>query len=165
MTEETKVPLTGVLHVHAETGSEGGFWAFQDDRFITENTTRFTCKQCHLYWDKSAETEEQVLEKAAKHGSEKQRTCEHQFEVVSPMNWSYEGQRILATGDRLKIFSKDDPACVIWEGEVNVKNQDTAHYDKSGDFAGYGMHAEPVDLPEEWPEWFSGGYRAELVPH
>lgn len=26
----------GVLHFHAETGTEGGFWAFQDQRFISK---------------------------------------------------------------------------------------------------------------------------------
>lgn len=32
--KKTQVSLKGVLHFHSETGTEGGYWAFQDERFI-----------------------------------------------------------------------------------------------------------------------------------
>ena len=34
-TNQEKTPLRGILHLFSETGTEGGYWAFQDDRFIT----------------------------------------------------------------------------------------------------------------------------------
>ena len=35
--------MTGVLHFHSETGTEGGHWAFQEDNFIrpTDDLERF----------------------------------------------------------------------------------------------------------------------------
>lgn len=32
---ETPQQFKGVLHLYSETGTEGGFWALQDERFIT----------------------------------------------------------------------------------------------------------------------------------
>ncbi len=29
--------FTGILHLFSETGTEGGYWAFQDERFITRD--------------------------------------------------------------------------------------------------------------------------------
>ena len=52
--------------------------------------------------------------------------------------WSYEGLRILATGDYLKVFDPEDPTTVKWEGEINLKPlglfTDDAHglYEKFG---------------------------------
>lgn len=45
--------ITGVLHFYSETGTEGGHWAVQDERFMnlpTGNNT--TCTHCGRYWDK-----------------------------------------------------------------------------------------------------------------
>ena len=33
--------LEGILHLHSETGTEGGYWAFQDSKFISIKTTRY----------------------------------------------------------------------------------------------------------------------------
>ena len=32
--------MKGVCHFHSETGTEGGYWAFQDERFITKTGMR-----------------------------------------------------------------------------------------------------------------------------
>ncbi len=37
-----KALLRGVLHLWSETGTEGGYWAFQDERFIAPNSTNFS---------------------------------------------------------------------------------------------------------------------------
>lgn len=31
-------PIRGILHLHIETGTEGGYWALQDERFIERST-------------------------------------------------------------------------------------------------------------------------------
>lgn len=36
--EQDKIRLEGVLHYWSETGTEGGYWAFQDKRFIKPPT-------------------------------------------------------------------------------------------------------------------------------
>lgn len=33
--------LRGVCHFHSETGTEGGFWAFQDEKFISPPCAEF----------------------------------------------------------------------------------------------------------------------------
>jgi hypothetical protein len=47
--------IEGVLFLFFETGSQGGYWAFQNKGFIRQNETRFVCRKCHLYWDKETE--------------------------------------------------------------------------------------------------------------
>ena len=37
--------LNGVLHLHSETGTEGGYWAFQDERFIKPSFVE-RCNPC-----------------------------------------------------------------------------------------------------------------------
>src|SRR5579862_9152972 len=40
-TGEQALPLRGVLHFYSETGTEGGYWAFQDERFIRKDPTGY----------------------------------------------------------------------------------------------------------------------------
>lgn len=46
--------ITGRLFLHSETGTEGGWWAIQDDKFITppaETPHTSVCKTCSYMWD------------------------------------------------------------------------------------------------------------------
>jgi len=43
--EET---LEGVLFFHSETGTEGGYWAFQDSRHIQENGASWSYEGLHI---------------------------------------------------------------------------------------------------------------------
>jgi len=48
----------GVLTFHSETGTEGGFWAFQDEKFMgLDAGQQFSCTRCHRVWDKNAQDE------------------------------------------------------------------------------------------------------------
>lgn len=43
----------GILLFHSETGTEGGYWAMQDERFITpapEQTSTKHCQKCGTLW-------------------------------------------------------------------------------------------------------------------
>lgn len=53
---------TGILHFHSETGTEGGHWAMQDERFMglknEHSEAQFHCPRCGRVWDKSRDLEE-----------------------------------------------------------------------------------------------------------
>lgn len=56
---EQKVTYNGVLHFHSETGTEGGYWAFQDEKFIDlPDPHNYSCTGCGRCWNKSKTTEE-----------------------------------------------------------------------------------------------------------
>lgn len=46
-------PINGVLHFHSETGTEGGYWAFQDERFITYVAPTYGIWGNQAVWDSS----------------------------------------------------------------------------------------------------------------
>jgi hypothetical protein len=52
----------GVLLFHSETGTEGGYWAMQDEKFmglVDESTMNtYTCSRCGSVWDKTRNPEE-----------------------------------------------------------------------------------------------------------
>lgn len=52
--EEKPHPIEGVLDFHFETGTEGGYWAFQDKRFITKDESgneRWSYSGLHILHD------------------------------------------------------------------------------------------------------------------
>ncbi|KKW22969.1 MAG: hypothetical protein UY70_C0008G0018 [Candidatus Kaiserbacteria bacterium GW2011_GWB1_52_6] len=153
-----KIRLRGVLTFHSETGTEGGFWAFQDERFITKNTTHFACTKCHHYWDKEKDPEGPPA-----FDDSDSRYCaplEHTFELISDENWSYDGLHILHNGDELTIFSKDDSS-VVWSGtiELTTFTSFTEHAD------GWWIHSDQNGVPRHiWATWFFQEYPAFLTP-
>lgn len=46
-----KLTLEGILHFHSETGTEGGFWAFQDKNFITKTLPSYGVFANQTVWD------------------------------------------------------------------------------------------------------------------
>src|SRR3989344_3745167 len=46
-----KPTLEGILHFHSETGTEGGHWAFQDERFISCVPPRYGVWDNQVVWD------------------------------------------------------------------------------------------------------------------
>jgi hypothetical protein len=49
----------GILTFHSETGTEGGAWAFQDEKFMNlPAANHFTCTRCHRVWDKDYHPDE-----------------------------------------------------------------------------------------------------------
>lgn len=157
-------PYIGFLIVYVETGTEGGFWAFQDKSFCRENSTQFACKKCHVFLDKERDSEEEFLKRTQ--SKPEMMTCEHDFELTSLMLCSYEGLHVLGSGDYLRIFSKEDSATVLWEGTVKLDvSSDTLVCDVAGNPTGYSMHSEPIDIDKKlWREWFYKEHLAELIP-
>jgi hypothetical protein len=121
-----QVPSTvvGQLHLHSETGTEGGYWAIQDERFIMPNTTCFSCTKCGVVWNSAAETEAEMSAKISTEGIfAGHRFCspsEHTFELSPPELWSYDGLCVLETGDALTIYDNEQSDKVVWEGIVSL---------------------------------------------
>jgi hypothetical protein len=50
--------MTGVLVFHSETGTEGGYYAFQDSKFMElPAPDRWRCTRCGRVWDKDRDAE------------------------------------------------------------------------------------------------------------
>lgn len=143
--------MDGVLNVHFETGYEGLPWAFQDARFISENTNRFACSVCGAYWDKSDGTGGPIVDDPTYvRQTDEHRYCapgQHVFKLVSKENWSYDGLHILSDGDTLTVYDKKDPSQVVWSGTLSVSRR------------GIAQNVEKTVCAE----WFTKGYPARLL--
>ena len=111
--------LRGVLHFWSETGTEGGHWAFQDEKFIFLPTPNWPHKR-----------------------------------------WSYEGLHVLEDGDILVIYSKEDPAQVVWAGTIKLKAYEVFVESAFGMW----IHADQEEIDRDtWSRWFIEEYPAKLI--
>jgi len=165
---ESRPSIRGVLHLWSETGTEGGYWALQDQRFITPNTTRFSCQTCGAYWDKAERPSGPVADEHVgdRHGTNSFGLpfCPpgtHDFRLICPEDWSYEGLHVLKDGDELTVYSKDDPSVTVWSGTIRLKQHPLFTEDASG----FWLHADQEGVSrEQWAEWFFQGHPATLRP-
>ncbi|MEK6968972.1 MAG: hypothetical protein AABW48_00935 [Nanoarchaeota archaeon] len=155
--------LEGVLHFYSETGTEGGHWAFQDSRFISPNTTRYTCKKCSLCWDKKQNpSAPRAIKRSSPDPGGFPDYClsdAHQFELICKEDWSYEGLRILEDGDTLTIYNPSKKK-KLWSGVINLKQYDlfTEHA------SGLWIHADQIGIEREvWAEYFFKNSPARLI--
>lgn len=158
------VTLEGVCHFFSETGTEGGHWAFQDARYISPNTTRFWCKTCGVYWDRSTHPDgpqTDDLPGLVNHaGTPFCGPDAHAFELISPTSWSYEGLHVLEDGDHLTIFDKDDPSKVVWDGLIELEQHPLFTEHASGMW----IHADQRGVDRDtWSLWFFKEHPAKLV--
>lgn len=163
---KAETTMRGVLHFHSETGTEGGHWAFQDERHITANTTRFSCTKCGAYWDKdhdpvgpTAETHPEGEDNLL--GDTYCAPDAHDFQLVCPESWSYEGLHVLENGDELTVFDKDEPTKVVWSGKIRLRQHPlfTEHAN------GMWIHADQKGIArEQWAAWFFAQNPATLTP-
>ena len=163
---KSRATIRGILHLWSETGTEGGHWALQDERFITKNTTRFSCKRCGAYWDKGTQPDGPAVddltgEKKNLLGGSYCAPGTHDFQLICPEDWSYEGLHVLKDGDKLTIYSKDDPSAVVWSGKIRLRQYPLF----TNSARGLWIHADQVGIPrKKWAEWFFKGYPAKLLP-
>ena len=165
--------LEGVLTFHTETGTEGGYWAFMDSKFMTENKTSYVCKKCYNFWNKEQEPGgPKPLEPLIKKGENYDLLMEelanlpvcppneHEFELYPKNFYSYEGLHILGNGDHLTIYDPNERDKVIWSGEINLQQYDL--FTEVADI--YWIHADQIGIEREtWAEYFFKEYPARLV--
>ena len=165
MSAEKRV-LGGVCTFHSETGTEGGYWAFQDEKFIKRDAPRGYCKKCGLWM----RPQNGVIQATRVHtvsldadgqikADERPICADGDHEEYVGDEWSYKGLHILKNGDRLTIFSKDNPEEVAWEGIINL------HYLPLFTEDAHGLwihHDQDGVVREEWALWFFKCHPARL---
>lgn len=158
--------LKGVCTFHSETGTEGGYWAFQDGQFITKNVLQSYCRKCGKCFDLQQNENLQVvkvlpLTEEVLAGKEPPECPEGQHEREIGDSWSYEGLHILENGDQLTIFSPDNPAQIVWFGTISLRQ----HPLFTEDVFGRWIHADQESIDREtWATYFLKEYPAELIP-
>lgn len=193
--------LKGVLVFHSETGTEGGHWAFQDEKFMNIANKDRRCTRCGRVW-MSWQTDEpkpsftywrhdprpnyldgyfacdepQDLPLArddsetfniayTKSSNDRALACytngHEGWELMYPKGmWSYAGLHTLGDGDHLTIFDPEQPANVVWEGDISLKQFKLFTEDAGGMW----IHADQKGIDRQtWSHWFMKAYPATLV--
>ena len=165
MSSAQQIPLKGICHFHSETGTEGGYWAFQDDQYIIKNVLRPYCKKCGKYLEPQQHEALEVIKtlpltQEVLDGKEPPECSEGQHERGIGDSWSYEGLHILRDGDQLTIFSRDKPETVVWSGTIKLHNHPLFTEDVFGIF----IRADQEGMNREtWAKWFLDEHPAELI--
>lgn len=151
MDKGTKNALEGVCAFHSETGTEGGYWAFQDSRYIEKNVGYGWCKKCGKSLRNQNNDKQLRLPNECPNGA-------HEEEIGD--SWSYEGLYILKDGDRLEIYSKDDPNKTVWSGIIKLRQYPPF----TEDAFGLWIHSDQEGVDRKiWAKWFIEEYPAKLI--
>jgi hypothetical protein len=167
--------MKGVVHFYSETGTEGGYWAFQDEAYIGLENPEERCEECGIMRSYFERTKEEKSTLMATHTrplssaleEEEWKTpeeCEKGNHIWVPLfpngMWSYEGLHVLGDRDRLTIFSKENPEEVVWSGEIAL----VQHELFTEDARGMWIHADQAGIEREtWSQWFFAENPAELI--
>lgn len=168
--------ISGKLNFHSETGTEGGYYTLQNAEDITYAVSKWGIFSHSWVYDP-----EDVLRRGRVHESYKKDGTpfkssgpgeisrldivwdDKKTDMARPSNtvlveqWGYDGLIYLRNGDKLKIFEKGIGSTALWEGVVELVEQDP--YAK-GSFAPSNMacHHIPQNTtpasPEQWTQWF-----------
>jgi hypothetical protein len=157
--------LRGFLTFHSEVDTEGGFWAFQDERFIHADD-REICAVCGALGD-STETSDagdatpSITVAEVGFATESCPEGEHDWTLLFPDGeWDWEGLHILKDGDQLTIFDKANPDKVVWRGTIAYGPFSILRQGKRGNWIQYDQLG--VDR-ETWARWFMEGNPAVLM--
>ncbi|OGN01524.1 MAG: hypothetical protein A3B91_00105 [Candidatus Yanofskybacteria bacterium RIFCSPHIGHO2_02_FULL_41_29] len=166
--------LDGILHFFCEAGFGGGYWAFQDRKFIEPNTSYLICNKCYLYWNRTKNSECPTanisnirnipLDKAVDLNFQLPPECEtsqHNFRPIADECWSYDGLHILENGDILTVNSKDDPNTIIWKGTIKLSGLAPGCAHVNGVLKVFSFQ-EDTDK-NTWLKWFFEEYPAKLI--
>ncbi len=141
--------LHGICFFFSETGTEGGYWAFQDERHIHKNVPLGFCKKCGKY-----------LAYTGLPPDDHPWCADDAHEERIGDRWDYEGQSILKDGDHLTIFSKDDSQKIVWSGVIRL-----CQYPPFTEHAsGLWIHADQEGIARDvWAAWFFDQSPAMLI--
>ncbi len=162
-----KVTLTGFCDFHSETGTEGGYWAFQDKRCVVEGVGQGYCKKCGTWLPIPVEPEGdarpqpigELLQSSQRFGH--QPPCpDGEHEEMIGDAWSYEGLHILKDGDQLTIHAPGNPDEIIWSGTIKL----IEHRTFTEHVFGTWIHTDQEGIERErWAQWFFTRQAATLI--
>ena len=73
--------------------------------------------------------------------------------------WSYDGLHVLKNGDKLIIYSKDDPSQIVWSGEIELEQ----YCPFTESVRGMWIHSDQRGIDRKiWADWFIKEYPAKL---
>ncbi len=142
----------GVLWLHSETGTEGGDWALQDKRHISKVDPL----------PPGTEDGPSGLFTFSFAPDGKYTSRELLLSELPKEDWSREGLHILADGDYLFIFDKENPEKIVWEGVIMLRQYELFTEKTS---TGMWIHADQDGVERSvWEKFFLENYPAKLVP-
>ncbi len=157
--------LEGILFLYSETGTEGGYWAFQESKYIQKDVPMGYCKNCGIYMreQKGSIKIDRVynLDEVITNDIEDLPVCKNdEHEEYIGDSWEPEGFNILKDGDHLTIYHPDDNK-EVWSGVINLKQYNRFTEDASGVW----IHADQIGIERDvWAEYFFQEYSAKLIP-
>ena len=155
--------LYGVCFFHSETGTEGGYWAFQDRKFMgLRNDKDFVCSKCGDWMKKEYAKRRGRKGLTDFDGRKKCKNGDrHAPEAAFPQGmWSYDGLHILKDEDRLTIYSKESPTKVVWSGIIKLRQYPLF----SESVSNMWIHADQKGISrKKWAKWFLEEHPAKLI--
>lgn len=135
----------GRLNFHSETGTEGGWYTYQEDAWIFTKDRR--CDSCGQ----------------TKYAQPPGYYCPAE-QTTQGECWSYSGLKYLDNGDHLKVFVGGE---VLWEGEVQLVPRNDVYVNDKAEVYGLWVNQEPdpsmgVDRLD-WAQWFLNGLECEVT--
>lgn len=158
--------IKGTLTFFTETGTEGGFWALQDENYMGYKIP----DQCYSGQEvsntdltRTGRVWEVLLRDSITvewyDGIEEGSYVKREDLLIK--QWFYEGLHILADGDQLIIYDLDEPEKSVWEGIIQL-----VHFPLFTEAVfGWWIHSEQQGVSRKsWANWFMDGYPARLTP-
>lgn len=173
--------IAGKLHLFSETGTEGGYWALQDSRFIDyvkpewglfEDTEVVDPDNLGRVGIVAAATGENGAPFTSSTGrvvidaliNWRDGTTElRKSDTLLVESWSYDGLVLLRNEDELTIFDKDTPEKVVWHGLVKLISHDEETVGPTL-LHPFRLHHDQVSVDQnEWANWFFRDSPAQLI--
>lgn len=163
--------LEGILNFFAETGTEGGYWAFQDSLYIEKDAPRGYCKNCGLFLQQQTDFAPVQVQSVIKFNAQdleeynrtgklpEKRICANDSHIEERSEaWDYQGLHLLKNGDHLTIYNPTSRQ-EVWSGVIALKQYPPF----TESVFGYWIHAGQIGVEREaWAEYFFEEFPAKL---
>lgn len=179
---EFESEIRGTLTLRSETGTEGGYWAIQDGRFISYVIPDNGLFQGQSVVDpqdrvRTGKVASAMNEDGTRYTSmisgaktvidlvvewdDGEQDLRKSDTVLTPQ-WSYDGLVMLRSGDELTVYEKLMPERIAWHGLVELVRHDE---DTIGPtlMHPFRLHHDQAGVDQnEWAGWFLHEYPAKL---
>jgi len=159
--QETRV-IRGVCFFFVKPGGEEGDWAIHYDDFTWKNCSLPYCVKCGAWLDppeyRGIVAEPTFIDP---HTKNKIPPCApDNHERGRGTLFLPKGIHILENGDRVRIFSPNEPSTIVWEGTINLEQ----HSPCKEWVYGWWIHADQKNTPREtWATFFFQHYPSEIL--